>query len=401
MNILICGGTSEADYVLSAFKKSHNRIVVMNDNDETADLLSEHYDLDVIMVDPTKIYSFEEADVTNFDLVVALLERDADNFVVCQIAKRLFHIKKAICTVNNPNNVAIFQRLGIDSPISSSYLLTQQIKGESDVESIFRTLSLENERIVITEIKILKEFPCCGQNLIALQLPRTGNITCIFREPEVIIPRGDTIITEGDTLVIASSPENQQELVDYIKNGPDDEELKRREEEKVLQEQEDARLAEEALRVEQEKENEIRARLMKEVEERVAKEQSVREEVLRKQIEAEIRNDWCRNHHSYVDDDDDVIIKTNKNTRSTKTTQDKIPAVKDTTTKIESHQKDAEIMAQKRHNPIRTTSNSLAFQFMPDKEVKGPRLVLGYFGIFLIVIGFLVLLPLIMFAFLS
>ena len=50
MNILICGGTSEADYVLSAFKKSHNRIVVMNDNDETADLLSEHSDLDVIKV---------------------------------------------------------------------------------------------------------------------------------------------------------------------------------------------------------------------------------------------------------------------------------------------------------------------------------------------------------------
>jgi len=338
MNILICGGTSEADYVLSAFKKSHNRIVVMNDNHETADLLSEHYDLDVIMVDPTKIYSFEEADVTNFDLVVSLLDKDADNFVVCQIAKQLFHIKKAICTVNNPNNVAIFQRLGIDSPISSSYLLTQQIKGESDVESIFRTLSLENERIVITEIKILKEFPCCGQNLIALQLPRTGNITCIFREPEVIIPRGDTIITEGDTLVIASSPENQQELVDYIKNGPNDEELKRREEEKVLQEQEDARLAEEALRVEQEKENEIRARLMKEVEERVAKEQSVREEVLRKQIEAEIRNELVQESHSFYDDDD-VIIKKNKNTRSTKTTQDKIPVVKDTTTRFKAIRK--------------------------------------------------------------
>ena len=56
-------------------------------------------------------------------------------------------------------------------------------------------------------------------------------------------------------------------------------------------------------------------------------------------------------------------------------------------------------MAQKRHNPIRTTSNSLAFQLQPDKEVKGPRLVFGYFGIFLIGISFLVLLPLIMLIF--
>jgi trk system potassium uptake protein TrkA len=341
MNILICGGTSEADYVLSAFKKSHNRIVVMNDNDETADLLSEHYDLDVIKVDPTKIYSFEEADVTNFDLVVALLERDADNFVVCQIAKRLFHIKKAICTVNNPNNVAIFQRLGIDSPISSSYLLTQQIKGESDVESIFSTLSLENERIVITEIKILKEFPCCGQNLIALQLPRTGNITCIFREPEVIIPRGDTIITEGDTLVIASSPNNQQDLIDYIKNGPDNEEIKRRAEAAAIQKQEDARAAEEAAKVEMERENELRAQLTAEIEEKLSKELEQKESLLRKQIEAEIRNELVQEYHSnYVDDEDeDDTAKPTKAVKSTKTTQDKIPAVKDTNTKMKAVRK--------------------------------------------------------------
>lgn len=229
MNILVCGGKTEADYVLSAFKKHGNRIVVINDDDDTAEVLSEHYDLDIFKTDPTKIYSFEVADVTNFDLVVSLLERDADNFVVCKIAKVLFHIKKAICTVNNPNNVAIFQRLGIDSPISASYLLTERIRGESDVESIFRTLSLEDEKIVITEVKILDSFPCVNQTLAQLRLPNTGNITCIFRDPDVIIPRGNTTIQAGDTMVIASGQEAQQYLIDYLKYGPDEELTKQRE----------------------------------------------------------------------------------------------------------------------------------------------------------------------------
>ena len=123
MNILICGGRLEADYILSAFKKRGNRIVVMNPDEATAELLSEHYDIDVVKTDPTKIYSFELADVFDYDLVVSLMDRDCENFVVCKIAKELFNIKKAICTVSNPNNVAIFQRLGIDSPISASYLL--------------------------------------------------------------------------------------------------------------------------------------------------------------------------------------------------------------------------------------------------------------------------------------
>ncbi len=229
MNILVCGGKAEADYVLSAFRKHGNRIVVLNDDDDTADLLSEHYSLDIFKVDPTKIYSYEIADVTNFDLVVALMEKDADNFVVCKIAKELFHIKKAICTVTNPNNVAIFQRLGIDSPISASYLLTERIRGESDVESIFRTLSLEDEKIVITEVKILETFPCVNQTLAQLQLPNSGNITCIFRDPDVIIPRGNTLIEAGDTMVIASAMESQQELIDYLKYGPDEDLKKERE----------------------------------------------------------------------------------------------------------------------------------------------------------------------------
>lgn len=241
MNILVCGGKTEADYVLSAFKKHGNHIVVMNEDDDTAELLSEHYSLDVFKIDPTKIYSFEVADVTNFDLVVSLMEKDADNFVVCKIAKELFHIKKAICTVTNPNNVSIFQRLGIDSPISASYLLTERIRGESDVESIFRTLSLEDEKIVITEVKILETFPCVNQTLAQLRLPNSGNITCIFRDPDVIIPRGNTIIQVGDTIVIASGQDAQQELVDYLKYGPNEETVKQRriesEEQKRAQEE--------------------------------------------------------------------------------------------------------------------------------------------------------------------
>jgi trk system potassium uptake protein TrkA len=88
--------------------------------------------------------------------------------------------------------------------------------------SIFKTLSLENEKIVITEIKIGEEFPCCGRTLMDLKLPATGNITCIFRDPEVIIPRGSTMIEEGDTIVIASAPEHQRELIEFIKGSDED-----------------------------------------------------------------------------------------------------------------------------------------------------------------------------------
>ena len=116
----------------------------------------------------------------------------------------------------------MFQKLGIDVAISDSYLLTQKIKGESDIESIFKTSSLENDKIVITEIKIKEDFWCIGKSLKDLGLPKTGNITCIFRDPEVIIPRGDAIIRLGDMVVIASAPEHQEELVKFMKGELED-----------------------------------------------------------------------------------------------------------------------------------------------------------------------------------
>lgn len=220
MKILICGGKQQADYVLQEFTNhKRNKIVVMNEDDFTAEEISEHYGLEVLKTDPTKTYSFEIADVTNYDLMVTLQENDADNFVTCMIAKKLFGIKKTISTVTNPNNVDIFMKLGVDVAISDSYLLTQKIKGESDIESIWKTFSLENDKIVITEIKIKEDFPCVGKSLLDLRLPRTGNITCIFRDPEVLIPRGDTLILENDTLVIASAPENQDDLINFIKGN--------------------------------------------------------------------------------------------------------------------------------------------------------------------------------------
>ena len=217
MKILICGGGSEADYVLSAFAKTGNQIVVRNDDKKVADRISEHWNIPVLVSDPTKIYSFETADVTGFDLVIALRHSDADNFVCCKIAKELLGIKKAICTVHNPHHVRLFVEMGVDSPISSTYLLTERIKGESDIESVFRTSSLENDKLVITEIRIKPSFWCVGMSLKNLGLPKTGNITCIFRDPTVIIPRGDTRIQAEDTLIIASAPENQAELVKFIK----------------------------------------------------------------------------------------------------------------------------------------------------------------------------------------
>ena len=219
MKIIVCGNYDQVSFIISSFAVENNKIVVLCDSEKDAVALSKIDKITVFNSDPTKIYSYEISDVYDFDLIVSLLDYDASNFIACTIAKKLFNVKKSICTVNNPNNVNVFKDLGIDSPISAPYLLSEKIKGESDINSLIKTMSLENSRIVITEIQVKKDFFCANKQLKNINLPITGNITCIFRDPSVLIPRGDTSIVPGDILIIASAPSDQKDLINYIRKG--------------------------------------------------------------------------------------------------------------------------------------------------------------------------------------
>ncbi len=60
------------------------------------------------------------------------------------------------------------------------------------------------------EVKISEESPEAGKQLWEITLPKETVVGCILRGDNTIIPRGDTCIFSGDTLVVITS--NGQEL---------------------------------------------------------------------------------------------------------------------------------------------------------------------------------------------
>mgnify|MGYP003313532591 CR=1 FL=1 len=218
MKICIGGGEETAIYIVRAFNTPGNEISVINGDKEICNSIVKICHTPVLNSDPTKIYSFEEAGLKNYDIFIALSEKDSNNFVMCQIAKKLFNFKKTIALVNNPNNVALFKELGVDSPISSIFMLTQTIKNESNFVNIFSTTSLENEKIVLTEIIIEKNFKIANRLIKDIHLPRNVNIACIFRDPKVIVPNGNDQILPGDKLLLVSAPEIQKNLVKFVRS---------------------------------------------------------------------------------------------------------------------------------------------------------------------------------------
>jgi len=216
MKIVIAGGYQAADYIIKKFKSSSNKLVVINENREVAQYLTKSNRIPVFYGEPYKYFVLDEANVEDADIFVALSKVDTDNYVSCLLAKKVFNVKKCICIVNNPKNVDVFRDLGIDSVVSSTQLLATSVLNESSLENLIKTMSLEDEQIVLSEVVVKATYDIANKRIADINFPKTGNISCIYRKPSVIIPNGSTIILPKDKLLVVTTPAHQKEVLNFI-----------------------------------------------------------------------------------------------------------------------------------------------------------------------------------------
>lgn len=225
MRVIIAYGYLEADYIIKRFKqqKGRHRIQAINPSLEVCEYISKENKMSVYHGDPSKVYALDAINAHNAELFISLAQDDCDNFVACLLAKTVYGVKKCICTVKNPRNVEVFKDLGIDAAISSTYQLAEAIKNESSIESMMKTLSIEDDKIVMTEIEVRANYEIANKTIMDINFPLNANISCIYRKPHVIIPRGATVILPKDRLIIVSSPKEQDRIVSFVqkeaKNG--------------------------------------------------------------------------------------------------------------------------------------------------------------------------------------
>ncbi len=217
MIVVIANGNLEANYIIDSFKEERgNKIIVINSNRDVADYLMKHQHISVYVGNPWRTYALEEANIYDADLFIALSENDTDNYVSCILAKKIFNVRRCICLVKNPDNVEIYKKLGIDSVISSTYLLSQNIRSESLEGSLIRSMNLDSDKIVMVEATLLSRYKIVNKAIMEIKFPSYANIAYIMRDNEFIIPKGNVVLKPRDTLVIACKKEDQKELTKYL-----------------------------------------------------------------------------------------------------------------------------------------------------------------------------------------
>lgn len=199
--VVVMGGGRVGYFLTRALRENNVEVTVIEESRKIYDLVTKQVDCPVILGEGSSVSVQEQAGVSRANVFVAVTNHDHDNLIACQIAKKRFGVPKTIARVKNPRNELAMQKLGVDITVSSTAIITSVIQSELPTSRIRTVLDLRTGGLELMEYCLDAESPVTRKRLRELALPADCNLVTVLREGEAIIPRGDTELQVGDTIL--------------------------------------------------------------------------------------------------------------------------------------------------------------------------------------------------------
>lgn len=212
MNIIVIGGGKVGYYLTKTLLEHGHRPTVIEISRATSAIDANDLDVPIICGDGTSISVLESADIRHCDALISVTGKDENNLISCQLAKRLFNVRKTIAKVNNPKNALAMRQLGVDIAISSTDNIARLLEHEVDTSNIKQLVMVNHGEAAICETQLPQNYRLHGKRLSELRLPNTVIIIAISRAGLTIIPRGDTELLSEDTVLFMAKQDAMHQV---------------------------------------------------------------------------------------------------------------------------------------------------------------------------------------------
>ena len=205
MRILIVGGGNVGYYLVKTLMAEKHHIMLIDSSRARCERIENAFGgqyVEVTHGDGTSADCLRDAGIYNAEALIAVTGQDQNNLVSCQLAKDYFGVKRTIARVKNPKNIRVFERLGVDSVISSTARIAGSIDSELDWADVNSLLSRQATHVRVREALVSASSPYQGKKLGEIGLPKGIIVVCIVRDGEAAIPDGETRLMTDDNVVI-------------------------------------------------------------------------------------------------------------------------------------------------------------------------------------------------------
>ncbi|MBT1247580.1 MULTISPECIES: NAD-binding protein [unclassified Thermosipho (in: thermotogales)] len=216
MKVVIIGGEKIAYFMAKSFSSKGYKTYLVNKDQKVCEDFARDLKAVVIHGDATKKKLLEQLDIEEEDIIVVLTNKDKENLIITQYARKIFGVKNIVTLVNNPDNIELFEKLGITAVVSTTTMLQKAVENLLFGKELEEFLSIEEGKLSFLKVDIPETSKAVGKYLKDLNLPHECVVGGILRKGEVIIPHGNTQIKANDRLYIVGLPTAQTEILNIL-----------------------------------------------------------------------------------------------------------------------------------------------------------------------------------------
>ena len=215
MKIVIAGSGEVGSHLSKLLSKEDHDIIVI-DRDRRRLLALDSYNLITHMGKPTSFQAMKYVGMRDCDLFIAVTPYETENVVACSIAKSL-GARKTVARIDNyefynPENREYFEKAGVDDLIYPENLAAEEMLLALKHTWVRNWFELFNGELIVVGVKLRGNSDLVNKSLIESSSAQFMHICAIKRKHEILIPRGDAIVLEGDIVYIAT----KQEYIDQV-----------------------------------------------------------------------------------------------------------------------------------------------------------------------------------------
>jgi len=212
MYVIVVGGGKIGYYLTKQLLTEGHEVLLLEKDRRRQSAMAEQLGELVMQGDGCEVRIMAEAGFGRADVIVAVTGDDEDNLVICQMAKKNFQAPRTVARVNDPANLALFEKLGIDTTVSSTQIIFNLLEQQIEPGEIIPLGALKNGNIEVVAINVSERSPVLGQTIQDLRLPGNALIISVVRRDNALIPQKETRFENGDSVIAMVVAEEEPQL---------------------------------------------------------------------------------------------------------------------------------------------------------------------------------------------